>query len=449
MFFYKWRKNNKTVRKPRCRYFCRTQCFFALRFLYDLVIRFYSGAVSIAALWNNKAAQWKSGRKNLWAELEKTFSNPHDTIWVHSASAGEFEQAKPVIEALKKQFSEYKILATFFSPSGYAVGKKFAPADFVFYLPLDTKSNAQKFVETVQPKLAVFVKYDFWYHHLKTVRDRNIPLLLISAIFRKEQPFFKPYGGFYLSILRRFTHLFVQDEASHGLLKKFGIGNCTIAGDTRFDRVLAIAKKFQPVDFIQEFCGAENVVVAGSTWPEDERFIQAAFKKIGNAKLIIAPHEITGAHVKNLTQLFQKSILYSQLNTFSAHEVLKKLGAATVLIVDNVGMLSRLYNYATITYIGGGFARGIHNTLEAAVWGKPVIFGPNYKKFREARDLIACGGAFTHGNEQELEDIMKRLLGDKEALEKSSAAAAGYVKRNTGTTQKILDFIQEKRLLTN
>lgn len=427
-----------------------------MRFLYNLFIQLYFGAVSIAAIWNKKAAQWKTGRKHLFAELEQTFlpshsfeKKPQNIIWIHSASAGEFEQAKPVIEALKKHFPEHKILVTFFSPSGYAVGKKFAPADFIFYLPLDTKTNAEKFVRIVQPKLVLFVKYDFWYHHLKIIHDKKIPLLLVSAIFRKDQAFFKWYGRFYFKMLRFFTQLFVQDETSHGFLKKFGVNNCIIASDTRFDRVLMIANKFQPVDFIKEFCGDKKIIVAGSTWPDDEQLLQVAVKKISGTKLIIAPHEITGAHLKNLTQLFQNPILYSQLKDIPEHELLKKLSDATVLLIDNVGMLSRLYHYATVTYIGGGFTRGIHNTLEAAVFGKPVIFGPNYKKFREARALIAAGGAFSYSTEQGLEDKMKQLLTDAEALKKSSEAAADYVQNNAGATKKIIDFIQENRLLTS
>lgn len=419
-------------------------------FLYNLFIRFYALGISIAALWNRKAAQWEQGRKALWNELAQTFSKPHAVIWIHSASAGEFEQAKPVIEGLKKNFPQHKILVTFFSPSGYPAGKKFPLADYIFYLPLDTKRNAEKFITLVQPKLVVFVKYDFWYHHLKAVHHHGLPLLLIAAIFRKEQAFFKWYGGFYLRLLRFFSQLFVQDETSHALLKKFGLKNSTVAGDTRFDRVLTIANHFQPVPFLDEFCGAGKIIVAGSTWPDDEQLLQAAFKKIGGTKLILAPHEITEGHIKNITQLFQNPILYSQLKNSDESARQRLANEATVLIIDNVGLLSRLYKYATVAYIGGGFkTSGIHNTLEAAVFGKPVLFGPNYQKFREARELIQSGGAFSYTTEQELEDGLKKWLTDRPVLETAGRAAANYVQSNSGATEKVLHYIQENRLLTN
>lgn len=422
---------------------------FALRFLYNLAIQFYYFGISIAALWNKKAAQWKRGRKTLWSDLEQTFSKPHAVVWIHAASAGEFEQAKPVIEALKKTYPRYKILVTFFSPSGFPAGQKFALVDYVFYLPLDTRKDAARFVRIVQPTLVVFVKYDFWYHHLKTVHDRGIPLLLVSAIFRKDQIFFKAHGRFYLSMLRFFTQLFVQDETSYGLLKKFGVEQCTIAGDTRFDRVVTIAKKFQPVPFLEEFVDGKKTIVAGSTWPDDERMLHELLKKFGDVKLVMAPHEISGAHLKTIAQLFQKPIRYSSLQTTPQQERLKILQQADVLIIDSFGLLSRLYKYATISYIGGGFTRGIHNTLEAAVFGKPVIFGPNYQKFREARELIAAGGAFSYSTEEELEKLLLALLSDEETLKQSGAAAFNYVHQNGGATEKIIQYIQENRLLTN
>jgi 3-deoxy-D-manno-octulosonic-acid transferase len=421
-----------------------------VRFLYHFFIQAFAFAISIAALWNRKAAQWKRGRRNLWHELEQTFSKPHTVIWIHAASAGEFEQAKPVIEALKNGFPQHQILVTFFSPSGYPAGKKFALADYVFYLPLDTKKNAGKFINLIQPKLVVFVKYDFWYHHLKAVLDRNIPLLLISSIFRKEQVFFKWYGSFYLNMLRFFTHLFVQDETSYELLKKFDIVNCSVAGDTRFDRVLTIAKSFNPIPVIDAFCSDNKVIVAGSTWPDDEQLLQAAFKKFASTKMIIAPHEINDTHLKSITELFQNTILYSALEKAAEEEQQRMQQQATVLVIDTMGLLSRLYYYATVAYIGGGFNKsGIHNTLEAAVFGKPVLFGPNYKKFREARELIKSGGARSYATEQDLEDTLRNWFMHPEVLEKTGDAAGKYVQANSGATEKIIRFIQEKRLLTN
>ena len=418
-------------------------------FLYNLFVQLYYCGISVAALWNRKAARWKGGRKNLWTELGQTFSKPHAVVWIHAASAGEFEQAKPVIEALKQIHPQYKILVTFFSPSGYPAGKKFTLADYVYYLPPDTEKNARRFIEIVQPSLVIFIKYDFWYHHLKAVQERKIPLLLVSAIFRKDQVFFKWYGGFYLKMLRLFAHLFVQDETAYGLLKKFGIDDCSVAGDTRFDRVLKIADGFQPVPFLEEFIGDNKVIVAGSSWPGDESALHGVLKKFTDLKLVIAPHEIDEAHVKTIMQLFQKPMRYSALQALSHHERLEKLQQAGVLIIDNFGLLSRLYKYATIAYVGGGFTRGIHNTLEAAVFGKPVIFGPNYQKFREARELITAGGGFSFNREDELEFLMSKLLSADETLKRSSDAAAGYVRQNGGATQKLMDYIQEKRLLTN
>ena len=460
VFFVKWRKNNKICVGYR---FAATFALIGfnshrVRLLYNLFIRLYAVGISVAAVRNGKAAQWRSGRTALWTDLDATlrqaqdkpFSKPHAVIWIHCASAGEFEQAKPLIEAFKENFPRYKILVTFFSPSGYPAGKKFALADYVFYLPLDTKRNAERFVRTVQPKLAVFVKYDFWYHHLKTVHEQKIPLLLASALFRENQLFFKPYGGFYRRMLRFFNQLFVQDEASHGLLKKFGITNCTVAGDTRFDRVQTIAGRFEPVPFLEEFTTGKMVMVAGSTWPDDEKMLHAVLKNREGVKLVIAPHEVDAAHVNSLSQLFQKSIRYSSLREMNAKEAVIRLNEADVLIIDNVGMLSRLYKYATVAYVGGGFNKsGIHNTLEAAVFGNPVLFGPNYNKFREARALIACGGAFSYSTEPELENTLHPLLADEQLLKQSSEAAAAYVQRNVGATEILIRFIQENRLLTN
>lgn len=412
-------------------------------FFYNIFIRLYALAIAIASLWNNKAAQWKKGRQNLWQALEQTFSKPHALVWIHAASAGEFEQAKPVIEALKKQYPQHKILVSFFSPSGYPAGKKFKVADYVFYLPLDTKENAERFIDITKPQLVIFIKYDFWYHYLKTVHDKKIPLLLVSAIFRKEQTFFKAHGAFYKSMLHFFTQLFVQDEASATLLKEHEIAHVTVAGDTRFDRVLRIANAAEAVPLIEQFTEGRPTLIAGSTWPADEALLHGVLKKFDSLNIIIAPHEVNAAHITQLKKLFQNPMLFSQLlNGANA-------GGARVLVIDSMGLLSRIYRYATITYIGGGFGRGIHNTLEAAVWGKPVLFGPNYQKFREARQLIESGAAFSINNETELIEKMGQLLSDAKLLEHSSIAAGNYIKANAGATQKIMDYIQEKRLLTN
>ena len=370
--------------------------------------------------------------------------SPDDSyLWMHCASAGEFEQGKPVLEALKAQYPHYKVLVTFFSPSGYQSGKKYKGADLISYLPLDTKRNAEKFLRLVNPKLVIFIKYEYWYHHLKAVADRKIPLLLVSSIFRKNQVFFKSYGGFYRNILKFYNWIFVQEEESIHLLKSIGVHHCSIGGDTRFDRVTAIVGNFTELELVKRFVGEDVTVVAGSTWPDDEQLLAEFYKSYaGKLKLIIAPHEINKAHLEHLFTFFPQAIAYSQIEN-------KHPTNTPVLIIDNVGMLSRLYHYAAITYIGGGFNKsGIHNTLEAAVWGKPVLFGPNYQKFKEARDLVAHGAGFSIANAPELIHQATTLLQDNSLLQQSSRSARQYVEEHKGATGKIMGYIQENRLLT-
>jgi 3-deoxy-D-manno-octulosonic-acid transferase len=404
-------------------------------FIYTLVIR-------LASAWNAKAAQWLQGRKNVWKELEALSFTGSNTVWIHSSSAGEFEQAKPLIDALKKTYPSCKIIVSFFSPSGYSVAKNYKQADHITYLPVDTRTNAKRFVEIINPHLVIFVKYDFWYHYLNTVHSKKIPLLLISAVFRKEQSFFKWYGGFYRKMLQFFNAFFVQDKLSCEQLKNYGFENCFVSGDTRFDRVATIAENFSEVQNIKEFAGDSKVLVAGSTWPEDEQFIKGVVENIQGLKLIIAPHEIHKQHIEQIQKQFPNSVLYSE---FKSH-----FSSQKVLIIDNVGMLSRLYKYATITYIGGGFTRdGIHNILEAAVYGKPVLFGPNYKKYREAEELIKKGGAFSVIKNEELKIKIEHLLHESPAYQNASKASSAYIIENKGATEKIMNYIQEKRLLTN
>ena len=425
-------------------YFCRKSIHNnTVKLLYNIFIRFYSVLVSFVALWNKKAQEWALGQKDLFTQLEQRI-HPEDLyIWMHCASAGEFEQGKPVLEALKAQYPHYKILVTFFSPSGYQAGVKYKGADLISYLPLDTRRNAEKFLGLVNPQLVIFVKYEYWYHHLKAVADRNIPLLLVSSIFRSSQVFFKGYGGFYRDILKLYRWIFVQDEESIRLLKGIGIDHCSIGGDTRFDRVSAIVRNFTELEPIRRFVQEEKVLVAGSTWPDDEGLL-ADFYKVysGKLKVIIAPHEINKAHIDHLFSLFPHAVAYSSLEGKQPEEF-------DVLIIDNVGMLSRLYHYATLTYIGGGFNKsGIHNTLEAAVWGKPVLFGPNYQKFKEARDLVSRGAGFSITTSADLTQQATALLQDETLLHQSSQDARQYVEENKGATGKITDYIQENRLLT-
>lgn len=405
-------------------------------------------AIRLAALWNKKAAAWVQGRKGIFEMLEKTFSKNDKPIWMHCSSAGEFEQGKPVIEALKKTYPQKKILVTFFSPSGYAVAKNYAHADVVTYLPLDTKKNADRFFKIVKPELAIFVKYEFWYHHLSIAAFHHVPVLLISAVFREDQVFFRWYGRFFKQMLFLFRHIFVQDKPSLHLLQKHDVTHCSVSGDTRFDRVQAIVQNFSGIPFIEEFIAGKKVIVAGSTWQGDEAVLAHYLVNPSDVKLIIAPHEIHTKHIESVKAQFKNSILFSELKIEESNDVL--IESSQTLIIDSVGLLSRLYYYATITYIGGGFTKdGIHNILEAAVWGKPVIFGPNYKKYREGRELIAAGGASSFSSAEELKKIADDLLTNEDHLQERSLKAKTYVEENTGATDKIMQAIQEKRLLTN
>ena len=408
-----------------------------LLLLYNLTVQLYFIAVRIAALWNKKAKEWIGGRKNLFASLEQKITAADKIIWMHCSSAGEFEQGKPVIEKLKSIYPQHKILVSFFSPSGYNTATNYKYADIITYLPLDTRKNAKRFVEILHPDIVIFVKYEFWYHHLSAAAFKHIPLLLISAVFRENQTFFKWYGKFYKQMLFLFRRIFVQDESSLQLLKQYGVNHCSIGGDTRFDRVKEIAGKFTDIPFINDFADGEKLIVAGSTWPGDEQLVS----QHRSTKLIIAPHEISEPHLLQIEKIFGNSIRYSQWQ--------HKKGNEKVLIIDNVGMLSRLYKYAAVAYIGGGFTKdGIHNILEAAAYGKPMIFGPNYKKYREARELIATGGAFSVENADQLKITIGNLLNDPAQFQKASTQAQNYVMQNTGATKKIVQLIQENRLLT-
>lgn len=411
---------------------------------YNLFIRLYYIAIRLAAIWNKKAAQWIEGRKNVFEELSNKISPADKIIWVHCSSAGEFEQGKPVIEALKQTYPAYKILVSFFSPSGYRVATKYQHADYITFLPLDTKSNAKRFLKIVHPRLIVFVKYEFWYHHLALAAFQHIPILLISATFRKDQIFFKSYGRFFRQMLFLFRHIFVQDEESLQLLQERGITHCSISGDTRFDRVRSIASKFSPIPMIENFLQGCQSIVAGSTWKDDEELLKA-IELNGRKKMVIAPHEIDEKHLAETSTIFPEAVRFSAFK-----EVAAETTSTEIIIIDNVGMLSRLYQYATITYVGGGFTKdGIHNILEAAVWGKPVIFGPNYKKYREASELIEAGGGFSVSNSEELKKLAEKLFTNEQYLQAISEKAKNYVAVNTGATERILQTIYEKRLLTN
>jgi len=409
--------------------------------LYNIFLQLYKTGIRLISPWNEKARLWIRGRKDfpVPAGFEKT-------IWMHCASLGEFEQGRPLLEEIKKRYPSHKIALSFFSPSGYEVRKNYAGADLVFYLPMDSVLNAKKLVDALNPSLVIWVKYEYWFYYLNELKERNIPVLLVSGIFRKDQPFFKWYGDIWKKMLGCFRQLFVQDEASISLLDSIGIKeNVSIAGDTRFDRVIAIAEKNDPVDHIAAFIGDKKVLVAGSTWDEDEIELLHFVKTRPDIKFIIAPHEVFEDNLQDVKKEFEHSIFYSDL--VKENSIGK---VAHVLIIDNIGMLAKLYRYADLSFVGGGFGQhGIHNVLEAAVYGKPVVFGPVYEKYAEATGLIDCGGAFSASGPLDLDKLLNRLFNDETEMRKAGMAAKDFVYDHRGATQKILDYIERNRLLIN
>jgi len=420
-------------------------------FLYRIFIWLYPKTAWLLSFSNKRAMLWLEGRRGIFKKLAAAFhKNTDAVIWMHCSSLGEFEQGLPVLESIRKHYPGYKILLTFFSPSGYEVRKSYKGVDHIFYLPMDSPSHASQFLNIVQPALVIFIKYEFWFYYLQEARQRNIPLLLVSGIFRKDQPFFRWYGGIHRKMLSFFTCLFVQNQTSAELLQSIGLpAQVILSGDTRFDRVIEIAKRFEPFSVIDYFCGNQETIVAGSTWTEDDEELDHFTNTHPSVKCIIAPHDIETERLHECLLLYKHSVLYSVYE--AAYSSGKAVPENTnVLILDNVGMLSKLYHYATICYVGGGFGDdGIHNILEAAVYAKPVIFGPVYDKYFEAAELLDCGGAITINDALELESVLKELLENKEMLESASKASGEYVKSKAGATEKIMRFIQEKRLLIN
>ncbi|RYZ99368.1 MAG: 3-deoxy-D-manno-octulosonic acid transferase, partial [Sphingobacteriaceae bacterium] len=380
------------------------------------------------SVFNPKARLWIKGRRR------QTILKQESSIWFHFASLGEFEQGRPVLEKIRIQHPGKKIIITFFSPSGYEIRKNTPLADAVYYLPLDTAANAQAFINAIRPEIAIFTKYEYWYEYFNELNKRQIPLYIISGIFRDSQVFFKWNGGLHRKILSFVTYFFLQDENSKQLLHSIGINNTTVSGDTRFDRVWENARQPRPLPGIAEFINSHKTIICGSTWPEDEKLLVTLLNEYTDWKFIFAPHEINREKINRLMNLFpaQTVIKHSDIVTTEA------TGQYQSLIIDNIGMLSSLYQYGHIAYIGGGFGVGIHNTLEAAAFGLPVIFGPNYLKFKEACDLVKLQAGFTIGNEAELKAIMNNLTNDDGFYKTSSEKAGNYVAEQKGATDMIL-----------
>ena len=414
------------------------------RLFYTIFLFAYSAGIRIVSLWSPKAKRWISGRAGQNISLPPASSK---TVWMHCASLGEFEQGRPVIEALRNSNPGVRIVLTFFSPSGYEACKNYSGADYIFYLPMDNIFSAKKFITAINPSLVLWVKYEYWFYYLNELKKRGIPLLLVSGIFRKNQPFFKFYGGMWKKMLRCFTHLFVQNETSRQLLASIGFTeNVSVSGDTRFDRVTAIAQTTLNNEIISSFTNGKKVMVAGSTWEDDEIILSAyADETKHQFKLIVVPHELDRQHLDTVKKIFKQSVFYTDVEKDKS--LLGLMDNYKVLIVDTMGMLSRLYSIAYINYVGGGFTNdGIHNILEAAVWGKPVIIGENYEKYFEATDLVECGAAESISDTTELKEVIEDWLADESYYNKSAAAAKKYVFENAGATKKIIDYIYKCKL---
>ena len=403
---------------------------------YNFAISLYYFGIWLTSFFNQKAKFWVEGRKDVFSKLRSQITDNQSIVWFHCASLGEFEQGRPLIEKIKKTLPQHKILLTFFSPSGYEIRKNYEHADYICYLPIDTKKNVKEFIHIVQPKMAFFVKYEFWFNYLNQLNQSKIPTYLISSIFRKDQIFFKPYGSFFKKMLFFFDHIFVQNEKSKTILLENGISHLSVAGDTRVDRVLEIQKNKKSFDKINAFKGTAEILIGGSTWPLEEDILIEWIhtQKDYRWKFIIAPHDISENHLLEIERKIKVNVVrFSKADAFNS-------AAAKVMIIDNIGMLSSLYQYGKIALIGGGFGSGIHNTLEPITFGLPVIFGKKYQKFEEAISLVETGGGFSISDYDEFKNVMENL--DKEDFyNNASTNAKIYISENQGATKEIFDFV--------
>lgn len=402
------------------------------KILYNLGLQLYYLIALLISPFNKKASLWINGRKISIPQLTAK------TIWFHCASLGEFEQARPLLEQIKEDFPQDKIVLSFYSPSGYEIRKNYDKADYIFYLPLDTKKNALNFINKINPKAVFFIKYEFWFHYLNELKNKNIPSFLVSGIFRENQAFFKWHGVLFKQMLKNFTHLFVQDSNSLRLLKSININQTSIVEDLRFDRVLSIKNDAKSLPKIKEFVNGKKCIILGSSWLVDEKMFLKLLPELKEYKIIVAPHDINENRKKEVTGIFKNAVLYSKLE--------KENISKQVLIIDNMGILSSIYRYASIAYIGGGFGVSIHNILEATVYSIPVIFGPAHTKMKEASDLIQNGGGFCIQDLDELKVVLQKL-DNKLPLQKSAITAGLYVKNNAGGTKKILSFLKNEKIL--
>lgn len=409
-----------------------------MRILYRAFIRLYLLAVAVASVFSPKARAWHHGRRGLIPAMkQQAIKQNRPVAWFHCASLGEFEQGRPVMEAFRNQHPGHALLLTFYSPSGYAIRKGYEGADHVFYLPADTMSNARKFLDIWKPEIAVFIKYEYWFNYLGQLNNRGIPVVVASAVFRPGQHFFQPYGWWFRKHLSYVSHFFVQNKRAEELLRGIGLQQVSVSGDTRFDRVAAIAENSPGIPDIKEFASENPILIAGSTWEADEKILAAAKKLVPQLNMVIAPHQVTEKGIQRLLRAFDGQVVrYSEAGDH--------IPAGTdVLVIDSIGLLSSLYRYGRIAYIGGGFGMGIHNILEAATFGLPVIFGPRYHKFNEANDLVRLGGAFPVSSAHELTNRINELMGDETRLLHASGISKEYVRSHRGATTIIANGISK------
>lgn len=404
--------------------------------MYNILLYIYELAIFVAGFFSKKVRKMWCGEREAFKVLKKKVDPEAQYAWFHAASLGEFEQGRPIIEEYRRMYPNHKILLTFFSSSGYEVRKNYDGADIVCYLPIDTPTNALRFLRTVRPVVAFFIKYEFWYNYLHILRHRGVPVYSVSSIFRREQVFFKWYGYQYRHVLRCFSHFFVQNEESRRLLATLGMKNVTVTGDTRFDRVIQIAKESKSIPIVQAFKNGRRMFVAGSSWLPDEQIFLPYLAQHPDWKVVVAPHVIGESHLEQIQKLLEgrRVLRYTQIDADDA----MKLGDAEVLIIDCFGLLSSIYKYGDIAYVGGGFGVGIHNLPEAAVWNISVIFGPNHEKFQEAKELKQCGGGMAIDNADDFIHIMDNFLSSEKERRKAADAAGNYVRSHSGATEKIL-----------